>query len=341
VGHAALPPVVHPEGTVRIDDESGGQAVRSLAEPPESQACLLPFGGEEAGLGFRRFREGPDSLPSAFVVDADGSFWVDDRWKRRVAHYSASGEYLGQAGPLQSAGWDLAVHDGTVFVLVEQMTGLFGRVQDGVVLHTGLTYRGQPLFAFQLVTTPLGLVAQAGQIPGSSPGDLGSFVLLELPRPQATRVLPGLPIGRGDRFLDVTPTNPPVHPDGDQDFDLTFSSAEIAQIQPVQIELDAADGGRSRSVPAEVGLTEPLVMGEDVLFLVKVAPTRPADAERYGGGRWLLRVGPSALLWERLPYPASLDELQHRHLALGPDGSIYLMVVQRGGELILRRPGGT
>jgi hypothetical protein len=80
------------------------------------------------------------------------------------------------------------------------------------------------------------------------------------------------------------------------------------------------------------------VVGDDVLFLVKVAPTRPGDADRFGGGRWLLRVGTSPLLWERLPYPETLDELQHRHLAVGPDGSIYLMVVGKGGELILRRP---
>ena len=62
-------------------------------------------------------------MPAAFAVDADRSFWIDDRWKRRVVHYSASGDYLGEAGPLQSAGWDLAVQGGVIFVLVAQEAG--------------------------------------------------------------------------------------------------------------------------------------------------------------------------------------------------------------------------
>jgi hypothetical protein len=71
---------------------------------------------------------------------------------------------------------------------------------------------------------------------------------------------------------------------------------------------------------------------------VQVAPTRPDDADRYGGGRWLLRVGRSPLLWERLPSPDMTDELHHRHLAIGPDGAIYLMVTKEDGMLILQRP---
>jgi hypothetical protein len=32
------------------------------------------------------------------------------------------------------------------------------------------------------------------------------------------------------------------------------------------------------------------------------------------------------------------DELHHRHLAIGLDGTIYLMVTKRGGMLISKRP---
>ena len=67
-------------------------------------------------------------------------------------------------------------------------------------------------------------------------------------------------------------------------------------------------------------------------------PARAKDAQRYGGGRWLLRVGQSPLLWERITTPPTDDSPQHRHIAVGPDGAIYLMVEQRGGVEILRRP---
>ena len=118
-----------------------------------------------------------------------------------------------------------------------------------------------------------------------------------------------------------------------------FTSAEAVLTQPLQIEVTGHPGTGSVSVPAEVGLLEPLPHGEDVLMYVEIAPTRPGDAERYGGGRWLLRVGRSPLLWERLPNPDMSDELHHRHLAIGPDGAIYLMVTKKSGMWILKRPG--
>jgi len=302
------------------------------------RVAFIPFGAGHEQLGFKAFHEGPSSLPSALAVGADGSFWIDDRWKRRVVHYSPSGQFLGSAGPLSGPGWDLAVLDGVVFVLVEQMTGTIGRVARDDVVHVDVVYQDQPLFVFQLVRTGQGLVAEAAEVPGVRAGEVGSFVALDLPNREAVEVLPGLPLGSGAMYFDASLAAEPVHRHGDQDFDLLFASKETSQVQPLQVELIVSHGGKERSVPAEVGLTEPLPVADDVLLLVKVAPTRPTDAETFGGGRWLLRLGRSALLWERLPYPGIPDELQHRHLAVGPDGSIYLMVVQKGGEVILRRP---
>ena len=73
-------------------------------------------------------------------------------------------------------------------------------------------------------------------------------------------------------------------------------------------------------------------------MFVMLTPSRPTDARRYGGGRWLLRLGRSPVLWERLPDPGIADEPQRRHISLGPDGSIYLMVAEKQGVVILRRP---
>jgi hypothetical protein len=81
-----------------------------------------------------------------------------------------------------------------------------------------------------------------------------------------------------------------------------------------------------------------LPTGDDVVMYVMLSPSRTRDARQFGGGRWLLRMGRSPVLWERLPSPPLSDEPQARHLALGPDGAIYLMVATKEGMLILRRP---
>jgi hypothetical protein len=300
---------------------------------------LIPFGIQPDQLGFKNFPTGPASQPSAFAVAPDGSFWIDDRWKRRVAHYSPSGAFLGAAGKLQHPGWDLAMVGDELFVLVEQSTGTVGTVEGNAVSQVEMANGEDPLFIVQLVPTARGLVAQATGVAGKQPGEVGTFLTLAPSSSTGVEVLPGLPLGRGDMYFDVALSQQPAHPEGNQDFDLTFASPEVAQTQPIQFDLIVHDGKRQRPIPAVVGLLEPLPTGDDVVLYVQVAPTRPGDADRFGDSRWLLRVGRSPLLWERLPDPDMTDELQHRHLAIGPDGAIYLMVAREDGMQILRRRG--
>jgi hypothetical protein len=299
---------------------------------------FIPFGTHPDQLGFKSFPTGPASQPSAFAVASDGSFWIDDRWKRRVAHYSSSGTFLGSAGGLEHPGWDLAMVGDELFVLVEQSNGTVGTVEVKALSQVEMTYDEDPLFIVQLIPTARGLVAEATGVAGARPGEVGTFLTLAPSASTRGEVLPGLPLEHGDTYFDVALSEEPEHPRGDQDFDLTFASPEVTQTQPIQFDLIVHDGRRQRSVPAVVGLLEPLPTGDDVLMYVQVAPTRPGDGDRYGDGRWLLRVGRSPLLWERLPDPDVTDELQHRHLAIGPDGAIYLMVAKKDGMQILRRP---
>jgi hypothetical protein len=312
-----------------------------LGEGPAKweSVTFIPFGHQPEELGYKAFPEAPASQPSAFAVAPDGSFWIDDRWKRRVVHYSPSGEFQGSAGKLEHPGWDLAIVRHEVFVLVQQVTGTVGTVEGSVVNHVDVTYREDPLFTFQLVPTARGLVAEATGVPGARPGELGTFVALDPPSTVAGEILPGLPLGSGQVYFDAALSEEPTHPDGNQDFDLTFTSAEVSQTQPIDFELIVHDGPKERSIPAVVGLLEPLPVGDDILMYVQIAPTRPDDGEKYGDGRWLLRLGRSPILWERLPDPDMTDEMHHRHLGIGPDGTIYLMVTKKDGMLILRRPG--
>jgi nitrogen fixation NifU-like protein len=60
------------------------------------RVVFLPFGSHREQLGLKQFPESPSSLPSAFAIDVDGSIWIADRWKSRLAHFSAAGAYLGE-----------------------------------------------------------------------------------------------------------------------------------------------------------------------------------------------------------------------------------------------------
>jgi hypothetical protein len=98
--------------------------------------------------------------------------------------------------------------------------------------------------------------------------------------------------------------------------------------------------GRISALPCLAGPFEltPTNHGRDLVMMVQVSPSRPADQVRYGGGRWLLRLGTSAMIWERMPDRGRPDELQKRHIAVGPDGAMYEMVAMPDGMEILRRP---
>ena len=61
-------------------------------------------------------------------------------------------------------------------------------------------------------------------------------------------------------------------------------------------------------------------------------PGLGAVAGCLGGNRYA-----SAMLWERLPQAGVDDSEQFRHLAVGPDGHLYLMVLTSSGAEILRR----
>jgi hypothetical protein len=312
-----------------------------LTERPSGwqRVLFIPFGRDRSQLGYQTFPDTVASQPSAFVAASDGSFWIDDRWKTRVAHYSLSGRFLGSVRGLERPGWDLAMVGDQLFVLVEQESGTVGTVRDNRVQAAGMTHAGQPLFLVQLVPTVRGLVGQAALVSGTEAGVFGSFVALDPSGAREAYVLPGLPLGSGDTYADARLSEGSPGSRGDQDFDIIFTSPQVAQTQPIRIDLIAHDDGGERSIPAQVGLREPLAVGEDVLVYVDIAPTRPRDADRFGGGHWLLRLGRSPLLWERVPGPRISSELQHRHFAVGPNGEIYLMVAGPSGVTFYRRRG--
>jgi hypothetical protein len=327
------------------------------ADPSEplrrwKEVLFVPFGKQAGQLGYEEFGEGRPTVPKSFAVDLDGSYWIVDKKKLRVAHYAPDGTYLGSAGPLGLTAVDVIANEDGVFVVEDFVTGELAQVrQDGSLRHFEVVVGERHLSVSDLFAPgphlavwPAGFTDAVNHPPfGYAPVDPSTG--------QAT-LLPGLPAGP-DRWLDFRSRDVPDAP-GDQDFELVYldsPDAAASTIQPVHVDLiarnlEGSQGGAGKSIRAEVGAGYGVSATTGAITrFVLVSPSRTEDQRRYRGGRWLLGIGPGSgpVVWERLPDPVIADEGQRRFLATqaGADpqtAALYLMVLERDGAHVFRRP---
>jgi hypothetical protein len=322
-----------------------------LSEKPARwrRVLFVPFGRRRHELGFKLFHESTNSQPSSFAVAGDGTFWIADRWKDRIAHYSVTGRFLGaipvreppkalSVGTSHERIRDVVLAGDEMYALLEPTGGPIVKVDmDGSANYRRPQLQGRSLWVAELLPSRGSLVMlvagfvdpEDGSVEDGPEGYFGWDAsgppepLLGIPADQSTWI---------DLQRAVSPSG------GDQDFELRVVGPDTASVQPIHVDVLPSTNTGGRSLVAEVGPGEFISRGGDLLMFVMLTPSRPSDATRYGGGRWLLRLGRSALLWEPLPDPAIADEAQRRHVAMGPDGAIYLMVAKKRGVVILRRP---
>jgi hypothetical protein len=322
--------------------------VADLSERPAKwqRVLFVPFGRRTDRLGFKFFHESVNSQPSSLAVASDGSFWIADRWKDRLAHYSPSGKFLGAVrlqrpppdvsiGGARTRVRDIAFSGDRMYVLLDPTGGPIARVgSDGSVEFLRPRLQGRPLWVAEIFPSigPLTILVGGYAHPEQGSVEDGPIGFFRWEPPGLPQRIAGLP-GRGGSFVRLDRA-----PNTDQDFELRHLAPGETFVQPFHVDVRTGSQVRGRSLQAVVGPGNLLATADDVIMYVMLSPSRPRDASRYGGGRWLLRLGRSPVLWERLPDPGIPDEPQSRHLALGPDESLYLMVAQKGGMLILRRP---
>src|SRR6266540_181903 len=313
-GPVVTPSMATPTNSVRSSPTPSASPVVSerlvlraeLSERPArwQKLFFVPFGRRSSELGFKFFHESVNSQPSSFSVAADGSVWIADRL---YALFDPTG------GPIAQVKTD---GDGDIEYLRPQL-------------------QGRGLWVAEIFPSEGPLTILVGGLVNPDQGfvDDGPSGFFHWVPPRPPEQVPGLPNGKGSWIeLQRIPSGT------DQDFKLQYLAPGQAFVQPFHVEVRTDGRPAGRSLPAEVGPGNMVTSGDDVLMYVMLTPARPRDASRYGGGRWLLRLGRSPVLWERLPNPGISDEAQGRYLALRPDGGIYLMVAKKGGMLILRRP---
>jgi hypothetical protein len=309
-----------------IADQSEPSAVWDLI-------LRVPFGSGRGELKYEPPSQSAPTEPAAFAVASDGTFWIVDGGNSRVAHFTRSGRFLDEVSTPGHYQEDIVRAEATMYVLLEEQAGLIGQVRSRGLRSITVNANGRALVIdSRLYPDSGGLVARAagysdsaGQLEGPA-----GFVRVNVADTGQTELLPGLPIGRGT-VVNLESGR------SDEEFDLVHTRDGVSVAQPVRFRLFVRGDSKRRRVPGVFG-PDLLPLDGNVLMYVSVSPSRPGDQQQYGGSRWLLRMGRSPVLWERLPDPDIADEAQRRHIAPGPDGSIYLMLLTRTGASIYRRP---
>ncbi|HEX8099392.1 MAG TPA: hypothetical protein VF660_04215 [Actinomycetota bacterium] len=309
-----------------------------LSEAPARWRLLakIPFGRSNNELGFyfdRRHGSLP-LIPRSFAVAPDGSFWILDDVKGRLAHYSRRGVFveavpglkLDRTSPRPK---DLVISDGRLSVLQERKARatLTTVNDDGSLSSQPLTDAGRQLAVSKLFSAPGGLV---GLVAGhADPLGTGPSGFAYLPVHGRLRILRGLPVTEGVA-VDLNAV-------ADQDLELTMSSSNAMATQPIHV--DVVPDAKGRRIKGLVGPGIEARSAHGVGLYVRVTPAEPDEAHRLGDGAWYLRFATdhSPLLWERLPEASVSDEEQVRHLASDDRGRVYLMVPDEEGERIYVR----
>jgi hypothetical protein len=335
-------PVVRPGLVLRADLSSRPVRWKPLFR--------IPFGPRPAQVGLLddTDRAPLPFFPDSFTVAPDGSFWLVDEMKRRLAHFSTDGTYLGQIGGIRQDRLHPQPQDlvavGDALELLEQDHGHFlvsslreFRGGQQVALDEIRDADG-PVAVFRLVSDPSKLIGYIGGAAGDpasfGTGRHGYATLGSGPGPNV-RYVDGVGVGGQTRIA----VNPDPARIGDGHLISVMGPRKHTTV-PIRVEVTANGDERSPALRAVVGMEVQAVLPGRIAAWVQLSPSRPDDARRYGGGAWLLEfsIDGSPIVWERLPVPGISSESQVRRFAAGPDGSLYYMQAGRAGMALYRVP---
>jgi hypothetical protein len=314
-----------------------------LSEPPADWELVaeIPYGPGEEQLGLRFVQgdlpnEGIHRSPASFAVGEDGSFWILDTVKARLAHYSSRGGYLAQVTGLtygrgKPLAGDVAQSRGRLYVLEEKGVERAVRVVDAGALSPPVVPAddGSALVVTLLYPSPEEIVGWVGGYVERLTAGPRGFAELDIPGSGRATSLAGVPVAPS-RWIGTDA------PD-DQDIEIGFHSPATTSVQPIHVDVVTELGPGGRTLTALVGPGIEAILPGAVGISVRISAT---DGDRQVGGTWYLQVGTEgeSLVWERLPDEHVNGEVKRRHFAAGADGSVYVMLSTEAGEEIYRRP---
>ncbi len=348
---SATPPTpgpVTPTGIVRL---SGITVLADLSEPIVrwQPSTFIPFGDADDAVGalLKKSVASIPIVPPSFAVGRDGSVWLIDLVKRRVVHYGPDGRFLGAVGGLEFDRFspypqDLGFFGGRL-ELIEHVHGTLQSNLRSIGARIGPRRRvhvaWEQLVVGRLIapqTEILGRVtgtagSDGSPVPGG--GTVGDFRID--PATGSARRTDGIQLEDGTALTVL----PRLIREGQA---LAIRHVSGSDVTHRMLDVRVVPGGGDEArLPAEAAWETDCALPHGFASFVRLSPSRLTDATRYGGGQWLLEYFDDGepLVWERLP-DSPLDAAEiYRHIAVGLDGHTYLMVAERDGMRIYRRPG--
>jgi hypothetical protein len=341
---SAAQPTVRPGDSPRVLPRLLVRA--KVFERPKAWTPLLsiPFGPARSRLGAKQDPgKGSPVFPLSFTVARDGSFWILDVVKQRVAHYSRRGTYLGSLRGVLRPGrpLDLALVREVIYVVEQNIIavelGVRELRQGRPARVTSLVWRGRMPLIYELVPNQARLTAATlGVLDGAASNRTGkaAVVWFEVPGSGRMHALPGHPVKDGFVSVDLRG----IDPNSGRE---TYDSVEIthrpkkgaATSRKITVEILTRPGGKP--VHALAGAEDVVPFGDSVGLCLLVS----SDGGGLGG-RWYLQLSADGAVqvWERVRRGTIWDDsFQERHITVGPDGSMYHMIADRSGIKIFRR----
>jgi len=327
---SSAPPTVEP---LRLDPLA---LTASLDDPPAdwTEVTLLPVGNAEGELGVQPCSEcGEQLAPSAMAVDLDGSLWVTDSYKARIAHFARDGAFLeafpakiGSAIPDATGSADLAFVGERLYVLLEEGGSKIAPVgpgglgdpitvnDEGKALHVQALIPGQN----QLLV----MISGAERL-------LGGYWAFATVDPATGQVTPSpgvqSPTGSYGDLQPVLDTSP-----GD-DWEVRWYGADRGLVAIQEVRFQLAQGGKELGTSVGDAYVR-TATHEGVATVMSIG-----DGQGMPVGAWYLEITPDGgAVFERLPDGGFIGDVR-RYLTMGPEGQVYRMRLLDDGLHVYRR----
>ena len=309
----------------------------SLDDPGASWAevAFLPTGDAEDELGDSRCSDCVLPVPSALAVAPDGSFWITDDLKARVAHFAKDGSFIeafpaeiGSALLIAEHSADLAFVGDRLYVLLEEGSAKIASVAAGglgdpiIVNNEGQRLHVQALIGGQ--DELLVLVSGAEQLLG------GYWAFATVDRATGQVAPSSGPRSTGGVRVDFAPLldDPP----GNYQIRWYPEGAGLVVAQDVRFQL-VRNGNDLHTTAGDTYLRISTRRG--VATIVGIS-----NIQGTAQGLWYLEITAEgdAPFFERIADEGLGGTANNRrYLTVGPDGDVYLMRLFDDGIRIYRR----
>lgn len=288
------------------------------------EVAFLPGGDAPDEIGLDPCFHCEAVVPAALAVGPDGTYWIADSYKRRIAHFAEDGSFI-EAIPTERGPADLAFIGERLYVLFEEGGRTIAAVDSGAL--------GEPVVV-SAAERPLHVLAFVGYQDqllawfANAEQTLGRFWAMGTIDPASGEVTPA----------------PGVHVPGDLSMDLV----PLLETRPLSYEVRWSEGGqviRRQQIRFQLVRDSKLVRTTVGDTFIRTSTPRGistlvsiGDGQGLPVGVWFLEIPADGTkpTFERIPHGAFIGDAI-RYIALGPDGRIYWMRLLEDGLHIYRR----